>query len=81
LQALLPYLNIAQILVSIFLVTLILLQTRGAGLAVGYSADTSIFRTRRGVERTLFQLTIATGILFTLLSILSVVLPRFDTGV
>jgi preprotein translocase subunit SecG len=79
LQSLLPYLNIAQILVSIFLIALILIQTRGAGLAIGYSPDTSIFRTRRGVERTLFQLTIATGILFTILSILSVVLPRFET--
>jgi preprotein translocase subunit SecG len=78
LQALVPYLNIAQILVSIFLVTLILLQTRGAGLAIGYSPDTSIFRTRRGVERTLFQLTIATAILYTFLSILSVVVPRFE---
>jgi preprotein translocase subunit SecG len=79
LQALLPYLNIAQIIVSAFLVTLILLQTRGTGLAIGYSADTSIFRTRRGVERTLFQLTIVTAIVYTLLSILSVVVPRFDT--
>ncbi len=77
-QSLLPYLNIAQILVSIFLITLILLQTRGTGFAAGYSADTSIFRTRRGVERTLFQLTIATGIVFVLLSILSVVLPRIE---
>ncbi len=77
-QSLLPYLNIAQILVSIFLITLILLQTRGAGFAVGYSADTSIFRTRRGVERTLFQLTIVTGVIFVLLSILSVVVPRIE---
>jgi preprotein translocase subunit SecG len=79
LQAILPYLYIAQIIVSAFLVTLILLQTRGTGLAIGYSADTSIFRTRRGVERTLFQLTIATAIVYTILSILSVVVPRFDT--
>jgi preprotein translocase subunit SecG len=79
LQALLPYLNIAQILVSILLIALVLLQTRGTGLAVGYSADTSIFRTRRGVEKTLFQLTIFMGIVWTILSILSVILPRFET--
>lgn len=78
-QAILPYLNVALIIVSIFLITLILLQTRGTGLAVGYSPDTSIFRTRRGVERTLFQLTIATAILYAILAILSVVLPRFET--
>jgi preprotein translocase subunit SecG len=78
LTGLIPYLNIAQILVSALLVALVLLQTRGSGLSIGYSADTSIFRTRRGVEKTLFQLTIATGILWTILSILSVVLPRFE---
>lgn len=77
-QALLPYLNIAQMLVSLLLVGLILMQTRGTGFAAGYSADTSIFRTRRGVERTLFQLTIAVAILFAVLSIVSVMVPRFE---
>jgi len=79
LQALVPYLNLAQILVSGLLIVLILLQTRGTGFAAGYSADTSIFRTRRGVERTLFQLTIAVGVAFLAVSILSVVVPRFQS--
>ncbi|HZT05993.1 MAG TPA: preprotein translocase subunit SecG [Chloroflexota bacterium] len=78
-QALVPYLNLAQILVSGLLIVLILLQTRGTGFAAGYSADTSIFRTRRGVERTLFQLTIAVGVAFLAVSILSVVVPRFQS--
>jgi preprotein translocase subunit SecG len=78
-QALLPYLNIAQIFVSALLVTLILMQTRGTGLAAGYSADTSIFRTRRGVEALVFQLTIAVAILWTLLAIASVIVPRFES--
>ena len=77
-QALLPYLNIAQILVSVVLVGLILMQTRGTGFAAGYSPDTSIFRTRRGLERTVFQLTIGVGVVYVLVSILSVVLPRFE---
>lgn len=78
-QALLPYLNIAEILVSILLIVLILMQTRGTGLAAGYSADSSIFRTRRGVERLVFQLTIGVGALFLVLSIASVLLPRFES--
>lgn len=78
-QALLPYLNIAQILLSALLIVLILMQSRGSGFDTGYSADSSIFRTRRGVERTLFQLTIAVGVLFAILAILSVVLPRFES--
>ncbi|MBM2810903.1 MAG: preprotein translocase, SecG subunit [Chloroflexi bacterium] len=77
--ALLPYLNIAQILISVVLIGLVLLQTRGMGLAAGYSADSSIFRTRRGFERTLFHLTIGVGVVFLLLSIVSVVVPRFES--
>lgn len=77
-QALLPYLNLAQILISMVVVGLILMQTRGTGFAAGYSADTSIFRTRRGLERTVFHLTITVGAVFVLVSILSVVLPRLE---
>ncbi len=77
-QVLLPYLGIAQILVSLLLVFLILMQTRGTGFAAGYAADSSIYRTRRGVERLLFQLTIAISVVFLLLAIVaSVVVPRF----
>jgi preprotein translocase subunit SecG len=73
-----PYLNLAQILVSVVLILLVLMQTRGTGMASGYSADTSIFRTRRGVEKTVFQLTIIVGVVFILVSILSVLAPRFQ---
>ena len=77
-QVLLPYLAIAQILVSILLVALILVQTRGTGFAAGYASDSSIYRTRRGVERLVFQLTIGVGVIFLLLSIAaSVLVPRF----
>ena len=77
-QALLPYLNVAQIVVSIVLVCMILMQTRGTGFAAGYSADTSIFRTRRGLEKTVFQLTITVGVVYVLMSIASVVVPRLE---
>jgi len=77
-QVLLPYLGIAQILVSILLIILILIQTRGTGFAAGYAADSSIYRTRRGVERLVFQLTIGISVVFLLLAIVaSVVVPRF----
>ena len=78
-QALLPYLGVAQILISILLIILILIQTRGTGFAAGYAADSSIYRTRRGVERLVFQLTIAVSVIFLLLAIVAaVVLPRFQ---
>lgn len=78
-QVLLPYLGIAQILISMLLIILILIQTRGTGFAAGYASDSSIYRTRRGVERLVFQLTIAVSIVFLVLAIVaSVVLPRFS---
>ncbi len=78
-QVLLPYLGIAQILVSILLIILILIQTRGTGFAAGYAADSSIYRTRRGVERLVFQLTIAVSVVFLILAIVAaVLLPRFQ---
>lgn len=78
-QALVPYLNMAQILIALLLIVLILMQSRGTGFDTGYSADSSIFRTRRGVERTLFHLTIAVGVLFLVLAIVSVMAPRFES--
>lgn len=67
------YLNIVQILVSIVLIVVVLLQTRGSGFSATFSSDTSIYRTRRGVERTLFNVTIGLAVLFILVSIASVI--------
>jgi len=67
------YLNIVEIIVSIVLIVLVLLQTRGSGFSATFSSDTSIYRTRRGVERTLFNVTIGLAVLFILVSIASVI--------
>ena len=66
------YLNIAQILVSVFVILAILLQVRGGGLGGIFGAPDTTYRSRRGVERTLFRFTIALMVLFVLLSITSV---------
>jgi preprotein translocase subunit SecG len=65
------YLNLAQIVVCVALIGLILLQTRNSGLGSSFGGD-SIFRTRRGLDRTMFQLTIVLSIAFGVLSLLSV---------
>jgi preprotein translocase subunit SecG len=67
------YLNIVQILISIVLIVVVLLQTRGSGFSATFSSDTSIYRTRRGVERTLFNVTIGLAVLFILISMASVI--------
>jgi preprotein translocase subunit SecG len=50
----------------------VLLQTRGSGFSATFSSDSSIYRSRRGVEKTLFQFTIGVAVLFVLVSIASV---------
>lgn len=68
------YLNIVQIIIGVVLIAVILLQTRGGGLSgVFGGSDTSIYRTRRGVERTLFHLTIGLSVVFFIITILSVI--------
>ena len=52
------YLYIVQIFVSVVLIGVLLLQARGSGFSATFSSDSSIYRTRRGVEKTLFNVTI-----------------------
>jgi len=66
------YLNIAQIMVSIALILAVLAQVRGGGLGGLFGSPDTVFRTRRGIERTLFRLTIALAVLFIVMSIFSV---------
>ena len=64
-------LNLLVIFVSIVLVLIILMQVRETGTGLFGSSQAS-FRTRRGLEKTLFQFTIGMSVLFIILSILSV---------
>ncbi|MBI2861230.1 MAG: preprotein translocase subunit SecG [Chloroflexi bacterium] len=71
------YLQVAQILVSVVLIVLILAQTRGMTAFGGaFSSDSSIFRTRRGLEKTLFQFTIGIALLFLVLAIVTVLVAK-----
>jgi preprotein translocase subunit SecG len=67
-------LQIAAIIVSVVLIVLILLQVKGGGLGslFGGESGLGITRTRRGLERTLFQLTIVMSIVFLAISIVGV---------
>ncbi len=63
------YIDIAQILVGIALTLVILLQAKGSGIGTALGGGTgSSFRTRRGVEKTLLQLTIVLAIVFLAIS-------------
>lgn len=61
-----------MIIISIVLILVVLLQTKGSSFSGAFGGDTgSISRTRRGVEKTLFQFTIGTGAVFVILAIVS----------
>ncbi len=67
------YLNLTEIIIAIVLIAVVLLQVRGQGSGVFGSAQAS-FRTRRGVERTLFQFTIVLATVFVLIALISIIL-------
>lgn len=57
-------LNIAQLILAILLIGAILLQAQGTGLGAAFGGGGNTFRTKRGAEKKLFQLTIVLSILF-----------------
>ncbi len=65
------YLAIGEIFISIALIAIILLQVKGEG--VGGLQSGSFVRTRRGIEKTMFQLTIVLVVIFLSVSAISVV--------
>ena len=65
------YFNVAQIVLSIALILVVLLQVKGGGLGGIFGQPDTVYRTKRGVEKTLFQLTIALVILFVIIAILT----------
>ena len=65
------YLNIALIVIAAVLIMAILLQVRGGGLGGIFGETSTVFRTKRGIEKTLFQLTIALTVLFVAISLLA----------
>jgi preprotein translocase subunit SecG len=68
-------LNLVTIILSIVLIAVILLQTKGSSFSGAFgSGSDSIQRTRRGFEKTLFQFTVGIAILFVLLAIMSSIL-------
>ena len=65
------YLNVAQIILSTALIIACLLQIKGGGLGGIFGQADSVYRTKRGAEKTLFQLTIVLVVLFLVVSIIA----------
>ncbi|MGI8967729.1 MAG: preprotein translocase subunit SecG [Chloroflexota bacterium] len=62
-------LRIADLLLAISLITLILMQARGTSLGSVFGQEGSVFHTRRGAERTLFNVSIGVALAFLVISV------------
>lgn len=65
-------LSVLQIGVAALLTLAVLLQNRGAGLSGAFGPQAGVFRTRRGLERILFRMTIGLAVIFLVVSLLAV---------
>lgn len=72
-QGFLPYVQIVQMIISVALIVIILVQAKGSGGLGGiFGGEGGVYHTRRGVERTLFNVTVGLAVAFFLVSLVSV---------
>ncbi|OGY44004.1 MAG: preprotein translocase subunit SecG [Candidatus Buchananbacteria bacterium RIFCSPHIGHO2_02_FULL_40_13] len=64
--------DIIQIVVAIALITVIVLQNRGAGLGAAFGGEGNVYRARRSVEKVLFQLTIVLAVIFFITAFINI---------
>lgn len=70
----LKLLNYGQLIVSILLIVLILLQQRGSGLGSAFGGSGDVYLTKRGAEKTVFILTIILAVIFLALGLVRILL-------
>ncbi len=68
--------NIIQIIVSITLIAILLMQMKGEGLGGIFGGDSSVYHQRRGLEATLFNITVVLSAVFLILSLFSAIAPK-----
>lgn len=66
------YLQIIQIIISVGLIVILLLQAKGSGVGGVFGREGGIYKTRRGLEKTIFQVTVGLSVTFFVISIISV---------
>ena len=71
----LQYIQIVQVILGIALTVAILLQARGAGLGSVFGGTGTVFKTRRGIDKLLFRITIVFAILFCVVSAFGAAIP------
>ncbi|MBI2855154.1 MAG: preprotein translocase subunit SecG [Chloroflexi bacterium] len=66
------YIAVAQIIVALALIVAVLAQVKGGGLGGIFGQPDTVYRTRRGMEKALLQLTVALVVVFVVISIVSI---------
>ncbi len=62
---------ISQIILGIVVTVLVVMQTQNTGAGGMFGSDTTVYRTKRGLEKTLYQATIAVTALFFVISLIA----------
>jgi len=65
--------DIVQIISAVLLIIAILMQNRGAGLGSAFGGEGNIYRTKRGMEKNLFILTIILSVVFLVTAFINVI--------
>ena len=68
------FLPLAQILISVVLIVLILLQQRGQALGSAFGQESGFYATKRGIQKKIFYATAVFGALFIVFALLNFVL-------
>ena len=68
-----PWLAPAQMVLSVLLVISVLLQARGSDVGGAFGGGSTVYRTRRGIEKSLFRATVILAVLFTIISLIRLV--------
>jgi len=65
----------SQIIVSVALIVLIVIQQRGTALGAGFGGGGEVYSTRRGAQKKIHYATIASAAIFLILGVLNIIIP------
>jgi preprotein translocase subunit SecG len=68
------WIKIAQLVISLLLILVVLLQNRGTGLGSTFGGSGGVYLTKRGLEKKLFIATIVLAVFFLIVSVLGIIL-------
>ena len=68
-------LQVVTVVSAVLMVILILLQQRGASLGAGFGSSGELYTTRRGLDKSLFEVTLVMATIFVLSILVGLVLP------